>query len=292
MLHPLLRIGLIVIQMQAGAVLIAQANIIINDSLAWHGDTLAIKVDNPVGLNLKFSMGDYIIQTEHGKWNNYMDTKERLLGLRMVTDITNIVSFSIRDSFSYLAVVTIEQKKRENDYQAYKVANFLLSKNQDGEYLADDDEPIFSGGEIPIGKLESLTAHITVNGVDSTSWTFYAVKAKGNQWKPPIDLFLTNGVKTFNLYHVSSDAYFDYSHPHPYRKNRPAMGVEFFEGTKALCAVQYDAGVANNLDLGPIQSFGCKAWMLHDLDPNTRIVLVATMSALMLLHNPYLDAQE
>jgi len=155
-----------------------------------------------------------------------------------------------------------------------------------------EDEDFFFIEQFSTGKTLSLTASISISGESNETWTFSSQKAKGNQWRPPVELFLTDGTKTIKIFFVSSDAYFNYANPLWRLKVLPAFGFEFIDDGKSLCAVQYDSGAASNFDMGPIQTFGCKAWMLQDLDPKYKMILAATMSTLLLLHNQYLSVFE
>jgi hypothetical protein len=275
--YPILKFYLLGILLQVGCTIIAQNNILIHDSLALHADTLEINVDYPVGTDLRFTLGAYTILAGHDSRNTVSRTREKLLGLREVTDITNTFSFTISDSSSNLASVTIEEKNRVNTFHP----NAL-----------NEDEGNFFIDEFSAGKSKGLTASISIIGDSSETWTLSIVKSRGNRWKPPIDMFLTNETKTINLYHVTSDADYDYSHPFRRLGNMPAMGIEIIDFKKPLCAILYDSGAANNFDMGLHQSFGCKAWMLNTLDPRTKLILAATMSALMLMNNQYLSVLE
>ena len=67
----------------------------------------------------------------------------------------------------------------------------------------------------------------------------------------------------------------------------PALGIEFVEQGKSLCAIQYESGNADNFDLSPNQPIGCKIWMRLDLDPKTKLALAATISTLILMNTHY-----
>src|SRR5262249_43648981 len=60
------------------------------------------------------------------------------------------------------------------------------------------------------------------------------------------------------------------------RFNPPAMGYEFVEGGRSLCAVEY-------YSTGLAQSFKNKVWMDRNLDPRMQLVLSAAMTAVMQL---------
>jgi hypothetical protein len=105
-------------------------------------------------------------------------------------------------------------------------------------------------------------------------------------------MVLTNGEQMFELFTVTSDAYFDYKRPYKSLRDSPRMGVEFFENGVMICAVQYDAGASNNFDYGSKQTYGCMAWNYQTMDSRTELILAASMSALLLLYNPYLTSIE
>ena len=194
---PLLTSSLLIILIQSGNSISAQGNIILSDSLEFHSEILEVKTNDPVNKNPKFSIGDYTVIVDRKSSHTHSATKERLLGVRVVTTITKTLSFTISDTSSNMADVTIEEKSRVNSYN-------LNALNTDVEH---DPEDGFTNG-----KFDDASAQININGENGGSWTFSSEKVKGNQSGPPVEMLLSDGTKTINLNHVSSDPNFDYSH--------------------------------------------------------------------------------
>lgn len=260
--------------LQAKGILTCQENIMINDSLATQASILEVDAEYYSGNNQKFTMGEYSIAVEPEMSGIYSKTKEKLMGERIVTDVTKAFSFSVCGNTTDTAEVYSEEVYRTNIYHPNAVLeNFLLEESTST-------------------KFKSFAAWITFKGDSSTTWTLYVPERKGNDNKFIFEMLLTDGVKYINVTSVSSDMYFDYSHPLKSMLKMPAMGFEFFDNGKSICAVQYDTGAANSFDMGQKQSFGCKAWMDQQLDPKTRLVMASAMAMLVLLRNPYMAMSE
>jgi hypothetical protein len=105
-------------------------------------------------------------------------------------------------------------------------------------------------------------------------------------------MILTDGENVVELVSASSDAHFDYTHPKRSLRKMPAMGVEFFENGKSICALQYDAGLVCHSTIGTQLSYGCKVWMRRGLGAKTELMLAAAMSTLMLKNNSGLAMNE
>jgi hypothetical protein len=269
-----LQIWLLVFLLQASGNIAAQQMIILSDSLAAHAEVWDVRVDYPINKEVKFNMGDYTIISDPELNRTFNQTKERLMGLRIVSKTTKIFSFTISDESADTATVITEEKNRINAYYPNEVFE---------DFVVD---------EISGGKFESFGAWITVHGDSSKTWTLYVPKGRGKERRFPIEMLLTDGVKLINAISVSSDMYFDYAHPFRSMLKMPSMGVEFFENGVSICAVQYDAGAQNNYDFGGQNSFGCKAWMHNRLAPEFHLVLAAAMSTIILMNNPYLSMQD
>ena len=252
----------------------AQESIIISDSLFAHAEVLEVDAEYQLGRNRKFKLGNYSIYADESWSGTESDTKERLTGLRVVTDIVNYFSFTITDGGPDTAEVYMENKNRVNNYYPNAILENFIIEHASGT------------------KFISLAAWITMNGDTISTWTFYVPKSKGKDNKFNSEMLLTDGEQYINISSVSSDAYFDYARPRKSLRKMPAMGVEFLDSGQSVCAVQYDGGAAYIFDPEDHHSFGCKAWMDQHLDSKTGLVMAAAMSTLILLHNPYLAINE
>ena len=270
--HLLLSIFLLGMLLRSPGNMTAQENIRISDSLEFHAEILEVNIDYPLGKNLKFSMGNYtiIVDNELSSTDSYKN--EPFQGF-IVDKTIKTVSLTISDSLNK-SVVILEDKDRVNSfYPNETVENFFLDQINGKKH----------------GKVK---AWITMSGDSSETWALLAIKGKGDEWTPPVEMHLTCRDKKIKLVNVSSNAHFNDSNPYRNRKKIPALGIEFFQDGKSVCAIQYDSGTPNDFNMGPRQSFGCKAWMLPDLDTSTKLMLAAAMSTLMLSNNPYLRLQD
>ena len=248
----------------------AQENSIISDSLAAHAEMLEIDFDFQSAHKRIFSLGGYTIVPDNEMSGTFSTTKEKLLGMRIVTDISKTISFIVNGNASDTAEVYAEEVNRVNTYYPNEVLeNFIID-------------------EASSTKFKSFAAWITVNGDTNTTWTLYIPKGKGKERRFPIKMLLTDGVKYINITSVSSDLYFDYSHPLRSMLKMPAMGFEFFDDGRSIGAVQYDVGATTGYYPEDKESLGCKVWMYQHLDAKTRLVMAAAMSTIILMYNPYL----
>lgn len=252
----------------------AQDMIILQDSLIANAKAQEIVVEYPGGQYQKFKVGEYTVVADNDKRESNSVTKERLLGLRVVTKITNTFSFTIYDQESERAKVVTEEKRRINSYYPNEMfENFFLE-------------------EITGEKLESFAAWITIDGDTSAGWVMYTPEARGKERMFPISMWLTDGTRFIRLASVSSDIDFDYARPFRSLCNWPSMGVEFYENERSIGALQYDSGAANYDHSASQHSFGCKTWMHSKLDAETNLVLAAAMSTILMMYNPYLVMNE
>ncbi len=266
--HPLLKICLLVIFLKTDVNIIAQGNIIISDSLALHADTMEINFDYSAGKDQKFTIGAYKVFVNHKLSRTRSKTKERLLGLREVTDVITTKGFTITDNTSNIATVTTEEKNRTNTYYS-------------NAHTDEFGRTTHDGGNFSSGKFKSTTIRISINGEKIETWTLELTSHS----ILPVEMLMTDGTKNINILQVSSDANFDYSHLLRYLKNMPAMGFEFLDQGRSLCAIQFGSGGENNIDMNLYQSSEYKIWMFHDLDPRTKLLLVATISTLLLMND-------
>lgn len=261
---------LVALFLQVIGMISAQKMIILNDSLTAKAEAHEIAVEYPRNQYQKFCIGDYTVISDSDVKETNMVTKERLLGLRVVTKISKFFSFAIYDHQSERAKVVTEEKRRINAYYPNEVfENFFVE-------------------EITGEKFESFAAWITMDGDTSSEWILYTPKVRGKEGLFPISMLLTDGTRHIQLASVSSDLHFDYAHPIKSLRMMPSMGVEFYENGKSIGALQYDSGAANYVHSASQHSFGCIAWMRHDIDAKTNLVLAAAMSTMILMYNPYL----
>lgn len=251
-------------------ILTAQKMIILNDSLTAHAEPIAIDVEYPRNQYIKFNIGDYTVVADNELKETNMVTKERLLGLRVVTKISKVFSFTIHDQQSERVKVMTEEKRRVNTYYPNEMLeNFIVD-------------------EISGEKFERFVAWITMDGDTNTEWILYTPKVRGKESLFPAPILLTDGNRQIQLVYVSSDPHFDYDRPIKSMGKMPSIGVEFYENEKSIGALQYDSGAANYVHSASNHSFGCITWMHPNLDAKTNLVLVAAMSTMIMMCNPNL----
>jgi hypothetical protein len=92
----------------------AQENISFIDTISDYVEQLEVQFEYPMQENLKFNMGDYKVMVDHEMSGIFTDTKERLLGMRVVTDVTRSLSFTVTGPCSDTAIVITEEVERMN----------------------------------------------------------------------------------------------------------------------------------------------------------------------------------
>lgn len=261
-------IGIFIFIFSADALLPAQGDILISDSLTAHAEILDVSNDNLTSKNPKVSIGDYTVISDRGTGETYYHTKNSLLGAKTKSEVTTIISFFVVSNTADTAFVTTEDKSIVQAYYPNVILpNFPL------EFMAD-------------AKSVSFTAWIIIKGDNAATWMLSIQTASLEEGGLPIAMMLTDGVRIIDPVMVTSDANFDYDHPFRSMLKMPAMGIEFFENGQSLCALQYFGVAAYRPNRNTRQSSGCKAWMRKDLDVETKLVLTAAMSTFLLTNDP------
>lgn len=252
--------------------LIAQEDVILHDSLKAHAEILEVGIKNVNGRSREFTLGKYMVFADEEWSATERKTKERLNGARIVTDIVNTYAFTITAGGADTLEVFVEEKLRENIYHPNEILdNFILSESSST-------------------KTVSFAAWINLKGDTSITWTLYKPKTQKKD-KLGVEMLLSDGKKFMQVSPVSSDPYFNYNHPMWDVLKGAALGVEFIDDGNFICAVQLTPQTKGYFHLADNYTYPGKVWMHHELHEDTRLVVAAAMSTLLLLHNPYLAIQ-
>ena len=252
----------------------AQENIIISDSLAANAEILELVVESLERKMFKFSIGDFTIMADHKMKRTYRDTKAEIPGVKDESTISTTFSYTVISNATDTALVTTEDWSTVQTYYPQALI------------------PSFPLETMSVQKSASFTAWIYFKGDSSATWALFIEKASQEGGGLPIEMILTDGSRLIEPRLVSSDPYFDYSHLFRSLLKMPAMGIEFYENGKPLCALQYYGGAKYRPKKDSHKSYGSCVWMHKGLDANSEFVLAAAMSTILMMNNPYLVMNE
>lgn len=229
-----------------------QKNIIIDKELATHSTALKIKLGTQV-LNkmAKYQFGDYAVQEGKAGWTTTTGSSN-LFGTKAESETKNKFSFIMADKSSNTATVNA-------------AANLKIKSKTEQELF-----PMFYVGEdeLLLGE-ENFTATLYLNKDTSNLWLLLMNKSVGTQSDDPGGAFLASRDRKILIVSASSDP------PNAARQSMfPARGFQFIEGETVLSALQY-------LGAGALGTNKCYVWISDELDPDTRLVLSAAMTAIL-----------
>jgi len=246
----------------------ASKNIILSDSLLANADKWNVKQGAQwFGKIHKWSFGDYAMVTSKQGWTttsthtNFWKTK---------------LASRTRNKFSFVL------SNKTNDSAFVDAAHEISSQSNPGLSLGHG---VTVGGTGETVEADRFVAFIQLNRDTTEEWMLsIATSDLSDRNGDPIEgeathaATLTSGERRIVLNHVFS------------RKmdkrptfgaltlalNPPAMGYEFVEEGRSLCAVEY-------YSTGLAQSFKNVVWMDRNLDPRMQLILSAAMTAVMQL---------
>lgn len=236
----------------------AEESIAISDSLAANADQWIVKEKGTwFGKISKWSMGDHAVISSKLHATN-VSSNTNLLKTKMerhsTTEFEFIMSNATADSVSVKAV------RRAMDESTHE---FKLGKN------------VSLGSDELLHASDSCLATIVVIG-DTTQWTLL----KASITAPELDwaAFLTDGTRRVLLSPVTAKARSDSTHRGFFSRMAsqlvpPAMGYEFQEDGRSLCALQTFGGTSKKNPR--------RVWMHRGLDARMKLVLAAAMTTVL-----------
>ena len=248
----------------ASPVYAAQKYIPISDSLAANADQMDVKSSAQwMGKIRQWRFGEYAVVASKNK-GTQGSSKSNLLQTHVENKSSESFSFVLTGSVSDSAQVSAMHNTTEQSEQALPLGKgWSLGTNQ---VLQESD---------------TVDASISVQGDSSGTWSLQmrgtgGRDAEGNPGGP----LPTNGTRRITLVPVSSAQTGDKPGHNPLVSlSMPAVGFEFVEEGRSLCALQYFGGTSG----GPAGMYKYVVWMRRDLDPKTKLVLAAAMTTLLQL---------
>ena len=232
---------------------ISQNDIRISDSLLLNAEAIPLKLGNMDRRNnKKFQYGEYAL-VSHNKQLPKATNRQNLLGTKR--------EINFNQKFSYLMI------NSENDSATIAAAHTRKSKTEKNMVLG-----VIDFGEYELVKSDYFTAWISINHQQDESWTLLMGSTSGTEAEHTSESFLTNGKRNIQVVPVTgirSGVNF---------LGVPALGLEFIEDGKSLCALQTFSG---KLSHEPNT-----VWIDKRLDPQTKLILASAMMVIA-HHNQY-----
>jgi hypothetical protein len=228
----------------------AQKNIVISDTLNASADKLNVKVGTQwFGKIWKFHFGEYAVVSSKLSWTT-TSTKGNFFNTKTDSKSTEKFSFIL--------------SSKTDSAKVNAAHNILVQSLHEIELI-----PHFSWGDNELIKeSNNFTAFIEINGDTSETWALLMNVTKGHNSEGSYEAFLTNGERKIFISSASSNKNGGDT------RSLPALGYEFIENGKSLCAVQYYGGGAFGMNKNIV-------WILRGLDTRMKLILAATLTAIL-----------
>jgi hypothetical protein len=246
----------------------AAKNIILSDSLLANADKWSVKQGAQwMGKIHKWSFGDYAVVASQQGWTT-TSSDTNFWKTKMASRTRNKFSFVLRN--------------KTDDSAFVSAAHEVTSQSNPGLNLGHGTTV---GGTGRTNEADRFVAMITVNRDTTEAWMLSIAQTDvSDRNGEPIEgeashaATLTSGQRGIVLNPVFSRKLDQRSSfgSLALALNPPAMGYEFVEEGRSLCAVEY-------YSTGLGQSYKNIVWMDRNLDPRMQLVLSAAMTAVMQL---------
>jgi len=230
-------------------------NLEISDTLAANSEKLKVKMGTQwMGKIWKFKFGDYAVTDSKSGWVT-TTTNKKFFSFKEESKSDQKFSFVLSDKTAEYAIVNVVFSITTEELQMFD----LFSNNYIGSM------------NILLKDSQNFTAFITTSNNETENWVLNLKIAQGNEVDYKHEAFLTNGERLIAVIPISSNDSGNDSRMYP------ALGYEFVENDRPLCAMQYYGGGA----LGYNKSI---IWLPTNLEPRTKLILAAAMTSLLQKH--------
>lgn len=232
----------------------AQKNIIISDSLAANAEKLNVNMGSLwMGKIRKFSFGDYAIVSSKGMGVTTESPKSNLFNTRTESRSSKRFSFVLSTKTTDSASVNAGAR----NIMIQSLRKIMLGNG-------------WSVGSDELAESNNLTALITINRDTTDTWVLFMGGTSRNG-VGNYQAYLTNGGRKVLLTLASSNKEVQHIGV------RDALGYEFIENGRSLCALQYFGGLGKPTNI---------VWLHRSLDAKMKLVLASTMTAVLLEQSP------
>jgi hypothetical protein len=257
-----LQIALLISGLLAAApALAAPKTIPISDSLAANADKLKVKMGaHSMGHIAKWRIGDYAVvssklgTTHINTGSNFWKTK---------SDSTSSTRFSFVMSADPADSVTVIAEHR---FRSQSEHEFKLTKS------------VGLGNNGLLGEADVFSALITMNADTTVKWALFKGSTINANGDSVFEAHLTSAERKIVIAPVVVDPQKGKRRPSFFAQLGaqiipPAMGYEFVEGGRSVCAIQTFGG--------PYKETGRMVWMHRGLDARDKLVLAAAITAIL-----------
>lgn len=226
-------------------------NIVISDNLMENAEMMKVKMGTQwMGKMWKFKFGDYAITKNKLGWTK-ITQKSNFLSTKVETKIGYKFNFELNNKTSETAIVYAVFSENINELQSIEVfPHFYL------------------GNDMVLKDSLNFTANISLNSDKENTWKLYLKKTSGFGMDFKDEGILTNEERVISIIFVTS--YQDNND----KRILPAMGYEFIENGKAICAMQYYGGGTLGLNKNIL-------WIESTLNQSMKLIVAAAMTSIL-----------
>jgi len=226
-------------------------NIVISDVLSENAEMMKVKMGTQwMGKMGKIRFGDYSIVKSKMGWKETIQ-KSNLLSTKVETEIGYKFNFELNNKTSESAIVKAVFSEHINELQSIELFPHF-----------------YIGSDMILKDSLNFTANISLSSNMENTWKLYLKKTSGFRMSFKDEGILTNEERVISIIFISSNQNNNDS------RMLPAMGYEFYENGKAICAMQYYGGGAFGLNKNIF-------WIDSTLHQDMRLILAATMTSIL-----------
>lgn len=226
-------------------------NIVISDNLMENAEMMKVKMGTQwMGKMWKFKFGDYAITKNKLGWTK-ITQKSNVLNTKVETKIGYKFNFELNNKTSETAIVYAVFSENINELQSIEVFPHF-----------------YIGNDMVLKDSLNFTANISLNSDKENTWKLYLKKTSGFGMDFKDEGILTNEERVISIIFVTS--YQDNND----KRILPAMGYEFIENGKAICAMQYYGGGTLGLNKNIF-------WIESTLNQSMKLIVAAAMTSIL-----------
>ena len=239
----------------AGMLSAQKKGITISERLEANSNPLKVKMGTQwMGKIWKIKFGEYAVVESKMGWIK-TSTKTNLLNTKTESQTTEKFAFTMCNKAGDSAKVNAATDIKIKELQEAELFPYLL---------IGENETLLN--------THNFTAFIILNQDTTETWSLYMYTTTGSTAKDSAYAFLGNGIKQIHIYPVSSNQNGTDSDMFP------ALGYEFVENNRVICALQYFGGGAFGMNKNVV-------WIHDKLDSSMKLILAAAMTSIIQLKN-------
>ena len=226
-------------------------NIVISDALLENAEMMKVKMGTQwMGKMWRIKFGDYSITKNKLGWTK-ITQKSNFLNTKVETKIGYKFNFELNNKTSESAIVNAVFSENINELQSVELfPNFYL------------------GNDLILKDSLNFTANISLSSNLENTWNLYMKKTSGFGMD-----FIDEGILTYEERVISIIFVTSYRDSND-KRMLPAMGYEFIENEKAICAMQYYGGGTLGLNKNIF-------WIDSTLNQGMKLIVAAAMTSIL-----------